>query len=93
MGWRCVLLEETDTCRRWLRRYRFRAGDPCPGDPGQDSCCEAKVEIEDGPVVWTLDDDGSRRSYRSDVEDWPTADPRWPTACARCGRAFSPDDP
>lgn len=84
MGYRCFLIAPTGTCHRWLRRYRLGADDVCPvrGEGG----CGAMVRIEDGPVVEHRDADGRLDHYTTAPLDWPRDDPRWPVACAECGR-------
>lgn len=82
MSWTCFLLEPTDRVMRALRRY-------VANSPGLDCASgyhTAMARIEDGPLVTT-----ERHTYRTDPEQWPHDDPRWPARCA-CGYVFTPGD-
>lgn len=61
------------------RRWLRRYSKECGGKP--DSYCNAMVDVGEGPygIEWT---------------DKPEqTDPRWPTKCNACGRAFGDSDP
>lgn len=81
MAWKCVLLEPTERCRRWLRVYE---SDACTGG----TYCDGEIALPDGAMVWTLDAEGRRSHWRPDESDVP-ADAAYPTHCEQCGRAFT----
>jgi hypothetical protein len=81
----CFMVVPTDRYRIKLRRYSFRDARPCsaPGAYGHDASVVVgeDVRTETHPIV-----------NRDDPERYPHDDPRWPTACARCGAAVDPSD-
>ncbi|MES5489064.1 hypothetical protein QMZ05_40505 [Bradyrhizobium sp. INPA03-11B] len=78
-------LEPTDRERRWLRRFSFSDKRQCPK---QSYGCHAMFEIGEADILYTADGyiDATGRLMP------PKADPRWPKACAACGRAFDDGD-
>lgn len=89
MGWKCFLMEPTEHCRRWLRVYA--SADACPLRADGATYCEATTPIADGPAIWVRDEAGHLTHYRTEPIEWPRDDPRWPTACAHCGRVLAQD--
>lgn len=81
MSWQCIVIEPTDRVHQYLRCYK---SDPHPYPDGH--LHEAKVQIEDGPVV--ISDEG----YIVNVDEWPRSDPRWPAQCEHCDYRFTDDD-
>lgn len=82
MPWPCFMIEPTDRCRRWLRRYVHTGeGRDCAGGYHQ-----AMTAIDDGPELRAAE--GYRRTEPS---EWPRDDPRWPVQCA-CGYRFTAVD-
>lgn len=74
------IAEPTGRYQRSLRRYRSRlsADGACPAG----GYCDASADI--GEV--------NASEAEAHGDNWPHDDPRWPSACARCGCAFTPDD-
>lgn len=88
----CFLIERTDRCQRWLRRYRaddLASGVACPTDPA--GYHQAWTPIEDGRVLEVTDEVPGRIIYRTEPMTWPRDDPRWPTHCS-CGYVFAEGD-
>lgn len=80
----CFLLTPTNRCRVSLRRY-VSAASPERTCPGPFGYCNAAVVVGD-------EDYAEDHNGRADVPDAALrADPRWPAACAHCGRAFGDD--
>lgn len=72
--------EPTGTVARKLRRYRTGAEHKCASG---EFYCDASTALD--VVADTRQQSGEGL--------WPLDDPRWPTACQRCGAAFGPQDP
>jgi hypothetical protein len=82
MGWKAMLLEETDQARVWLRRHH----QGCVAG----SYCNAMTHLEDGP--WNkIGDYSGIGDTPFKLEDFPADDPRWPTQCEKCGQPFAPE--
>lgn len=81
---KCFMLAPTDRAKRWLRRFVFVDGKPCPLMAGQHSYHQKLVPVEDGPLHVSPD----RGTISTD--NLPRDDPRWPTHCS-CGYEFGPD--
>jgi len=84
MPWTCFVITRTDRARVYLRRFAtFRAGDT--------HTCQAKTYF--GECASEVGADGVERgNWPSAGEYVPHDDPRWPTHCETCGRAFTDDD-
>jgi hypothetical protein len=77
---RCFLLEPTGRTVRALRRYISSSSErKCT--PGGFGYCNASVPLD------VLDGTG-----HASGDNLPHDDPRWPVACAHCGRPFEPGD-
>lgn len=72
------IAEPTGRCQRSLRRFSYSSRVQCPQ---QASGCDASTHIE---IVTA--------GERVHSDNWPHDDPRWPLACAACGRQFTAED-
>lgn len=83
--------EPTDRERQWLRRYR--SGDEKCAGPGGYGFCNAMFALGEADILYTSDGyiDGSRRKQLASAPR--DDDPRWPTKCDACTRAFTNEDP
>ncbi len=77
---KCFMLEETDQCNRFLRRYRS-GEDKCP-KMGYHNIL-APIEGIEWPANTIISYDGDKKEFEGD--------PRWPTQC-ECGYVFATDD-
>ena len=92
---RCFWLEPSQLAELSLRRFRYSEGylknedgkpDYSKKDPNYYKCkdgwgCDASVVI--GQIPYTRD---------QGLIDHDRTDPKWPTACTKCGRTFETDD-
>jgi hypothetical protein len=80
-------LEPTDRERQWLRRFQFSNKKQCAKNSYG---CDAMFEIGEADVLYTEDGyiDGTSKGRAAP----PSGDPRWPKACAACGRPFDDAD-
>ena len=83
---RLFLVDRTGDGIMSLRRYRPPTADYACPNPGRYGCCDASVDIAEIQVLCT--ETGTLAAL--DPDNVPAADPRWPTACAHCGRIFEP---
>lgn len=79
----CFLVVPTRRYRLKLRRYAPSAARPCK-ERGAWGC--------DASTVVGEEQRDEHPSMGDDPGRYPHDDARWPTACARCGVAFEPDD-
>ena len=89
MRYPCFFLEETDTSRLFLRRYKSSSDGQCPVHGYHD----ASVFLKDVPSrKEPVSDTDSRMVYASHSDQMlPKDDPRWPVACD-CGYVFASAD-
>ena len=79
-------IEPTDRERRWLRRFSFSNKIKCSAN-GEWGCEATMVELGEFDIKYT------KEGYIESVDrDVPHDDPRWPTTCKHCGRAFTDED-
>lgn len=79
----CFLLVVTDRWRVSLRRWRATESGICPKRPG---CpCEGKCVVAE-------ETHATPPTCDLDPPAYPPSDPRWPAACAACGRTFGEGD-
>lgn len=87
---RCFWLEPTNRIRLSLRRFRMTT-DEGPTCDGPMSYCDAKTPIGGEDALWQ--GEGRERTW---VNQHNAArykdDPRWPQACAGCGKPFVDTD-
>jgi hypothetical protein len=84
---KCFLMEPTDECRRFLRRYVFSNKLKCPLHDGYHN---AMVSIENEELV-PYGTGTSRTTVPKSGLDAPMDDTRWPLYCG-CGYAFTKHD-
>lgn len=89
----CFWAEPTGTCRYGLRRFAWSAASDKPGNEPTEACPEgqhdAQAELPEEHAV-----ERSAEGYIGPLAGDLVAhdDPRWPTACERCGRPFPDSD-
>lgn len=79
-------IEPTDRERQWLRRFNYGKDHPCTKSTYG---CDAMFDFGEADILYTAEgyiDATSRRPKP------PRDDPRWPKACAGCGRPFGEKD-